>query len=64
MPLPISFQRGGSTLIYNLFTTHATSAGRKNTRLRLINLNPYRRVVPHLFLVDGEIDEGTGFLCC
>jgi len=63
-PAPISFQPGGSALIYNLFTSHATNPGRQNTRLSITNLSPSRRVAVHLFFVDGETCQMADAIIC
>jgi hypothetical protein len=63
-PPPIGFQPGGSVLIFNLLTSHSTNSGRQNTRLSLTNLNPSRRVVVHLFFVDGVNCQVADTIIC
>ncbi|MFN8000741.1 MAG: CSLREA domain-containing protein [Acidobacteriota bacterium] len=49
---PLSDQRAGSVLIYNIYTS-STDPTRQNTRISLTNTNPTRSISVHLFFVDG-----------
>jgi hypothetical protein len=52
----VSDQKTGSVLIYNIYTSSATSANAQNTRINLTNANPYKDqdAYVHLFFVDGS----------
>ncbi|MEY4166934.1 MAG: hypothetical protein RIR52_758, partial [Acidobacteriota bacterium] len=50
---PVSQQRPGSVLIYNLYTSGASSSS-QDTRIVLTNTNLVNPVSVHLFMVDGS----------
>jgi hypothetical protein len=49
---PVSDQKAGSVLVYNVYTSSLDS-GRQNTRINLTNTDPSRPTAVHLFFVDG-----------
>src|SRR4030095_8719405 len=48
-----SGQKAGSVLIYNLYTSNATSPQSQDTRINLTNVDPTRPAIVKLFFVDG-----------
>jgi hypothetical protein len=60
---PMSDQRAGSVLIYNIYTS-ATDPTRQNTRLSITNVDPGRSANVHLFFVDGaSCSVADSYLC-
>ncbi len=51
---PVSDQRAGSVLIYNLYTSSASSPNAQNTRISLTNIHGVLPARVHLFFVDGS----------
>jgi hypothetical protein len=49
---PVSDQRAGSVLIYNLYTSTVGSSS-QNTSISMTNIEPNRTAFVHLFFVDG-----------
>jgi len=60
---PVSDQRAGSVLIYNLYTS-STDPNRQNTRISITNIEPTRAAFVHLFFVDGATcGVADSFIC-
>ncbi|HKE04180.1 MAG TPA: hypothetical protein VKE91_08975, partial [Blastocatellia bacterium] len=51
---PVSDQRTGSVLIYNIYTSSATSPGAQDTRVSVTNVEQSRPAIVHLFFIDGS----------
>jgi hypothetical protein len=51
---PVSDQRAGSVLIYNIHTSVAASPNAQDTRVNITNTEPSRSAVVKLFFVDGS----------
>jgi hypothetical protein len=60
---PMSDQKAGSVLIYNIYTS-STNSIQQNTRLSLTNTNPNLPVNIHLFFVDGSSCSVADSILC
>ncbi|HQR35408.1 MAG TPA: proprotein convertase P-domain-containing protein [Blastocatellia bacterium] len=59
----MSDQKAGSVLIYNIYTSGATSGNTQNTRLNITNADPSRAVFVHLFFVAEGCSVADSYLC-
>lgn len=50
----VSDQKPGSVLVYNFYSSSASSPTTENTRFNLTNTSSARAVAVHLFFVDGS----------
>jgi hypothetical protein len=59
-----SDQRPGSVLIYPFYSSSSTALQSENTRINITNTDPSRRVVAHLFFIEGDSSSvADAFLC-
>ncbi len=60
----VSDQRAGSILIYNIYTSSATSPATENTRISITNTSTTKAVSVHLFFIDGESCSPADSVLC
>jgi CSLREA domain-containing protein len=60
---PISDQKAGSVLIFNVYTS-STNPIQQNTRVSITNINPTLPAFVHLFLVDGASCSVADSILC
>ena len=58
-----SDQKMGSVLIYNAYTSGATSSNTQNTRINITNVNPSRDAFVHLFFVAESCSVADSYIC-
>ncbi len=58
-----SDQKTGSVLIYNVYTSGATSGNTQNTRINLTNVHPTLPAFAHLFFVAEGCSIADSYLC-
>jgi subtilisin-like proprotein convertase family protein len=56
-------QKAGSVLIYNIYTSGATSGNTQNTRINITNADPSRGAFVHLFFVAEGCSVADSYLC-
>ncbi|MFN0111435.1 MAG: hypothetical protein ACKVZH_21435, partial [Blastocatellia bacterium] len=59
----MSDQKAGSVLIYNTFTSGATSGNTQNTRINITNTHPTLPAFVHLFFVAEGCSVADSYLC-
>ncbi|MFN0109038.1 MAG: proprotein convertase P-domain-containing protein [Blastocatellia bacterium] len=59
----MSDQKPGSILIYNIYTSGATSGNTQNTRINITNADPSRSAFVHLFFVAEGCSVADSYLC-
>ena len=59
----MSDQKAGSVLLYNVYTSGATSGNTQNTRINLTNINPQRGSFVHLFFVAEGCSIADSYIC-
>jgi hypothetical protein len=68
LPLPAASEAGdqkvGSVLVYNLYSSSATSSNSQNTRISLTNTNSSSPAAVQLFFVDGSTNSVTSATIC
>lgn len=60
----VSDQKAGSVLIYNVYTSSATSPATENTRINITNASDTRAVAVHLFFIDGASCSPADSVMC
>lgn len=61
---PMSDQKAGSVLIYNVYTSSPTNSNAQNTRINITNTEPARTAYAHMFFVDGaSCSVADSFIC-
>ena len=58
-----SDQAAGSVLIYNIYTSGATSGNTQNTRINITNIHPQLAAYVHLFFVAEGCSVADSYLC-
>src|SRR5689334_6479165 len=59
----VSDQKAGSVLIYNVYTSGATSGNSQNTRINITNTSTSSGVGVHLFFVSDACAIADSFIC-
>ena len=59
----VSDQKAGSVLIYNIYTSGATSGNSQNTRINLTNTSTSSGAAVHLFFISESCQIADSFIC-
>ncbi|QQS48315.1 MAG: hypothetical protein IPM66_06655 [Acidobacteriota bacterium] len=59
----VSDQKAGSLLIYNFYSSSATSSNTENTRINITNTNIYEDAFVHLFFVANSCTVADAYIC-
>jgi hypothetical protein len=60
----VNDQKAGSVLIFNVYTSSATSPATENTRINITNASDTRDVALHLFFIDGASCSPADSVMC
>jgi hypothetical protein len=60
---PVSDQKAGSILMYNLYASNSANTAAENTKFNITNTHPRRGVLVHLFFVASDCSVRDSFLC-
>ena len=60
----ISDQKAGSVLIFNYYSSSASTPNRENTRINITNTNENLNVAVHLFFIDGDSCSPADYFIC
>jgi uncharacterized repeat protein (TIGR01451 family) len=61
---PVSDQKPGSVLVYNLYSSSSAAPNAQNTRIAITNTHPALPIAVHLFFVDGATCSIADSLIC
>jgi hypothetical protein len=59
----VSDQKAGSVLVYNFYSSNATSSNTENTRINITNTNIQQAAFVHLFFVASSCTVADAFIC-
>ncbi len=61
---PVSDQKAGSILVFNLYTSSSVDPAKTNTRINITNTNDDENITLHLFFISGDTCEvGDTYIC-
>src|SRR5688572_21541652 len=61
---PISDQKPGSILIYNVYTSSPSGAASHNTKINITNTSSTQSTLVHLFFIDGATCSPADSMIC